>query len=145
MEQNVHRLGCRACLPGGWLRRRQNLAGNFLRSKIRCRTEDTIPHLKTPDRNSTWRRTNETPIYWSMLFGALFFDLISNSDSDANIGVLMNRKVYPSILGLIFLTLSVLAGCGGGSSPAPTVESIAATSGTPQSATVGTAFAPLVA
>jgi len=57
----------------------------------------------------------------------------------------MNRKVYPSILGLIFLTLSFLLGCGGGSSSAPAVESIAATSGTPQSATVGTAFASLVA
>jgi hypothetical protein len=57
----------------------------------------------------------------------------------------MNRQVYSSILGLVFLTLSVLAGCGGGSSSTPPVESIAATSGTPQSATVGTAFAALVA
>jgi hypothetical protein len=57
----------------------------------------------------------------------------------------MNRRVYASILGLIFLTLSFLMGCGSGSSSTTPVESIAATSGTPQSATVGTAFAPLIA
>jgi hypothetical protein len=57
----------------------------------------------------------------------------------------MNRRVYASILGLIFLTLSFLMGCGSGSSSTTPVESIAATSGTPQSAPVGMAFAPLIA
>jgi hypothetical protein len=65
----------------------------------------------------------------------------------------MNRKAYASIrlispasisLALIFLALIFLPSCGSVSS-AP-AESIAATSGTPQSATVSTAFgAPLVA
>ena len=58
----------------------------------------------------------------------------------------MNRKAYASILAVVLLALSFLTGCSSSSKAAPPVVSIAATSGTPQSATVGTAFAaPLVA
>jgi hypothetical protein len=57
----------------------------------------------------------------------------------------MNRKAYAAILALSLFPLFFLAGCGSSSSTPPVV-SIAATSGTPQSATVNTAFAaPLVA
>ncbi len=64
----------------------------------------------------------------------------------------MNRKVYSSFLTVIFSVIMAsnlffLAGCSSSSStPPPPVESIVATSGTPQSAAVGAAFAaPLVA
>jgi hypothetical protein len=58
----------------------------------------------------------------------------------------MNRKAYASILAVVLLALSFLTGCGSSSKAAPPVVLIAATSGTPQSATVGRAFAaPLVA
>ncbi len=64
----------------------------------------------------------------------------------------MNRKAYWSHLPLILSILVVsnlvfLTGCGSSTStPPPPVETIAATSGTPQSAAVGAAFAaPLVA
>ena len=57
----------------------------------------------------------------------------------------MNRKAYASVLTLIFLALVLWTGCSSSHS-APPVESIAATSGSGQSATVNTAFAaPLVA
>ena len=57
----------------------------------------------------------------------------------------MNRKAYAGILALSLFPLFFLAGCGSSHSTPPVV-SIAATSGTPQSATVNTAFAaPLVA
>jgi hypothetical protein len=57
----------------------------------------------------------------------------------------MNRKAYASVLALIFLALVLLPGCSSSHSTPP-VESIAATSGSGQSATVNTAFAaPLVA
>ena len=57
----------------------------------------------------------------------------------------MNRKAYASILTLIFLALVLLPSCSSSHS-APPVETIAATSGSGQSATVTTAFAaPLVA
>ena len=63
----------------------------------------------------------------------------------------MNRKTYASILALVFLSLAFLTGCGSSSStppppPPPPVVSIAATSGSGQSATVGNPFTnPLVA
>jgi hypothetical protein len=63
----------------------------------------------------------------------------------------MNRKFYASIPALCtcLLALSFLAGCGGSSShttTTPPTVAITATSGTPQSAAVGAAFAaPLVA
>jgi hypothetical protein len=65
----------------------------------------------------------------------------------------MNRKVYSSFLTVIVSVFMAtnsffLTGCSSSSStpPPPPVESIAATSGTPQSAAVGAAFAaPLVA
>ena len=58
----------------------------------------------------------------------------------------MNRKAYASILAaVVLLALSFLTGCSSNSTPAPPVALIAATSGTPQSTTVGTAFAVLVA
>jgi hypothetical protein len=57
----------------------------------------------------------------------------------------MNRKAYASMLAVVLLALSFLTGCSSSSTPAPPVVLIAATSGTPQSATVGTAFAVLVA
>jgi hypothetical protein len=54
----------------------------------------------------------------------------------------MNRKAYAAILALSLFPLFFLAGCGSSSStPPPPVVSIAATSGTPQSVTVNTAFA----
>jgi hypothetical protein len=57
----------------------------------------------------------------------------------------MNRKAYASVLALIFLALVLWTGCSSSHS-APPVESIAATSGSGQSAVVNTAFsAPLVA
>jgi hypothetical protein len=57
----------------------------------------------------------------------------------------MNRKAYASVLTLIFLALVLLPGCSSSHS-APPVASIAATSGSGQSAAVNTAFAaPLVA
>ena len=57
----------------------------------------------------------------------------------------MNRKAYASVLTLIFLALVLWTGCSSSHS-APPVESIAATSGSGQSAVVNTAFsAPLVA
>ena len=59
----------------------------------------------------------------------------------------MNRKAYASVLALVFLALAFLTGCSSSrSSTPPPVETIAATGGTPQTATVGAAFAaPLVA
>lgn len=58
----------------------------------------------------------------------------------------MNRKAYASILALIFLALVFLTGCSSSSSTPPPVKTIAATSGSGQSAVVNTAFAaPLVA
>jgi hypothetical protein len=57
----------------------------------------------------------------------------------------MNRHACAGILA-VFLALSFLTGCSSSSKPAPPVVSIAATSGSGQSATVGMAFAaPLVA
>jgi hypothetical protein len=57
----------------------------------------------------------------------------------------MNRKAYAGILALSLFPLFFLAGCGSSHSTPPVV-SITATSGTPQSAMVNTAFAaPLVA
>jgi hypothetical protein len=57
----------------------------------------------------------------------------------------MNRKAYASILALIFLAVVFLPGCNNSSSPPP-VQSIAVSSGSPQSAQIGAAFtAPLVA
>ena len=56
----------------------------------------------------------------------------------------MNRKVYLSILSVIFI--AALAACGGGSKTVTPVETIAVTSGSGQSTVVSTAFAnPLVA
>jgi hypothetical protein len=66
-------------------------------------------------------------------------------------GEAMNRKAYLSMLALSVFLLAFLGGCGGGSSstktpPPPAQPVISATSGSSQSATVGTAFAaPLVA
>jgi hypothetical protein len=59
----------------------------------------------------------------------------------------MNRKAYASVLALILLAIIFLPGCSSSSPPPPPpVESIAAMSGTPQSAVVNTAFTgPLVA
>jgi hypothetical protein len=65
----------------------------------------------------------------------------------------MNRRTYWSVPALIvstliFSTVTFWTGCGGSSkkTPPPPVVAIAATSGTPQSAAIGTAFAaPLVA
>jgi hypothetical protein len=60
----------------------------------------------------------------------------------------MNRKSYAAILALSFLALSFLTGCGSSSSHTtpPPVVAIAATSGSGQNTTVGTAFStPLVA
>ena len=58
----------------------------------------------------------------------------------------MNRKAYAIVLALVSLALVFLMGCSSGSSSKPPVTTISATSGTPQSATVNTAFgAPLVA
>src|SRR5271157_1542926 len=51
----------------------------------------------------------------------------------------MNRKAYASILAFICLALGFLTGCNNSSSASQGV-SITATSGTPQNATVGTAF-----
>jgi hypothetical protein len=57
----------------------------------------------------------------------------------------VNRKAYAGILGLIFLSLGFLTSCNGSNFNTP-AQSIAATSGTPQSAALNTAFAaPLVA
>jgi hypothetical protein len=55
----------------------------------------------------------------------------------------MNRKSYAAILALSFLALSFLTGCGSSSLPykgPPPVVAIAATSGSGQSTTVGTAY-----
>src|ERR1035437_4574413 len=58
----------------------------------------------------------------------------------------MNRRAYASILAVVSLALSFLTSCSSSSKATPPVVLIAATSGTPQSAKVGTAFAaPLVA
>lgn len=57
----------------------------------------------------------------------------------------MNRKAYASILAVVLLALCFLTGCSSSSTPAPPVVLIAATSGTPQGTTVGTAFAVLMA
>ena len=59
----------------------------------------------------------------------------------------MNRKVHAGILGIVFLSVAFLTGCGSSSSPTPPpAETVAATSGTPQSALLSGAFiAPLVA
>jgi hypothetical protein len=57
----------------------------------------------------------------------------------------MSRKAYASMLAVILLALSFLTSCSSSSQAAPPVVSIAATSGTPQSVTVGTPFAVLVA
>jgi len=60
----------------------------------------------------------------------------------------MNRKSYAAILALSFLALSFLTGCGSSSphTTPPPVVAIAATSGSGQNTTVGTAFStPLVA
>src|SRR5260370_8239010 len=58
----------------------------------------------------------------------------------------MNRNAYASILAVVLLALGFLTGCLSSSKPAPPVVAIAATSGSGQSTTVGTAFAaPLVA
>jgi len=51
----------------------------------------------------------------------------------------MNRKACASILALVSLAFAFWMGCGSSSAPPPTI-SITATAGTPQSATVGTAF-----
>ena len=59
-------------------------------------------------------------------------------------GVAMNRQAYASVLGLVFLAVIFLTSCNS-SNFNPPAEVIAATSGTPQSAAVNTAFAPLVA
>jgi hypothetical protein len=57
----------------------------------------------------------------------------------------MNRQANASILGLIFLSLGFLTNCNSSNFNTP-AEAIAATSGTPQSAALNTAFAaPLVA
>ena len=57
----------------------------------------------------------------------------------------MNRQMYGSLLGAIFLALAFLTSCNS-SNFNPPAETIAATSGTPQSAALNTAFAaPLVA
>src|ERR1035438_10444525 len=57
----------------------------------------------------------------------------------------MNRQTYPCIVSLIFLALVSLTSCNS-SNFNPPPETIAATSGSPQSAMVNTAFAaPLVA
>jgi len=57
----------------------------------------------------------------------------------------MNRKTYASILALIFLAVVFLPGCNNSSSKPP-AQSIAVSTGSPQSATVDVAFAaPLVA
>jgi hypothetical protein len=61
----------------------------------------------------------------------------------------MNRKAYGLMLTIVLLTLGFLTGCSSSSStppPPPPVVAISATSGTPQTATISTAFAaPLVA
>jgi hypothetical protein len=59
----------------------------------------------------------------------------------------MNHEAHAGILAVVLLALSFLTSCGSSSKtpPPPPVVLIAATSGTPQSATVGTAFAALVA
>jgi hypothetical protein len=57
----------------------------------------------------------------------------------------MNRKVHAGILGLIFLSVGFLTNCNSSNFNTPT-ETIAATSGSPQTAQLNTAFsAPLVA
>lgn len=56
----------------------------------------------------------------------------------------MNRKAYASILAMVLLALSFFTGCGSSSKAAPPVVLIAATSGTPQSAAVGTGFPALL-
>jgi hypothetical protein len=57
----------------------------------------------------------------------------------------MNRQAYAGLLGLAFLSLGFLAGCNSSNFNTP-AEAVAATSGTPQSAALNTAFgAPLVA
>ena len=56
----------------------------------------------------------------------------------------MNRKAYASILALIFLAVVFLPGCNNSSSKPP-VQSIAVSSGSPQTVADDTAFAPLVA
>ena len=57
----------------------------------------------------------------------------------------MNRRTHAGVLGLIFLAVAFLTSCNS-SSFNPPAETIAATSGTPQSAQVNTPFAaPLVA
>jgi hypothetical protein len=58
----------------------------------------------------------------------------------------MNRKVYCSIIAVIFMIGLTSCSSSSKKTPPPPVVAIAATSGTPQSATIGTAFAaPLVA
>ncbi|MGA7559612.1 MAG: hypothetical protein WCF61_14190 [Terriglobales bacterium] len=52
----------------------------------------------------------------------------------------MNRKTCFSILALVFLAFAFWMGCGSSSAPAAPAISITATAGTPQSATVDTAF-----
>jgi hypothetical protein len=57
----------------------------------------------------------------------------------------MNRQLRAGILASIFLAVAFLTGCNSSNYNTPT-ETIAATSGTPQSAALNTAFsAPLVA
>jgi hypothetical protein len=57
----------------------------------------------------------------------------------------MKRQFDPGVLGLIFLSVGFLTGCNSSNYNTPT-ETITATSGTPQSAALNTAFsAPLVA
>jgi hypothetical protein len=57
----------------------------------------------------------------------------------------MKRQFHAGVLGLIFLSVSFLTSCNSSSYNTPT-ETVAATSGTPQSAALNTAFsAPLVA
>ena len=57
----------------------------------------------------------------------------------------MNRQVHAGMLGLVFVSVGFLTSCNSSNYNTPT-ETIAATSGTPQSAALNTAFsAPLVA